>query len=98
MSGADLLGDLINYGSRPGEWQPSGGDHVPHGWVGDGTHDHNDDHIYVGMPDLTSFCVLYAARSDQMSAACRMWSESLTAASCVYMIGYVPALCADGPA
>ena len=56
LSGVDVLGDRINYGSRPGEWQPSGGDHVPDGWVGDGTLDRNLDADYLGMPDLTSFC------------------------------------------
>ena len=56
LSGADMLGDLINYGSRPGEWRPGGGDHVPDGCVGDGAHDRNLDTDYLGMPDLTSFC------------------------------------------
>ena len=56
ISAADLLGDLINYGSRAGEWQPSGGDHVPEDWVGDGTLDSNRDGDYLGMPYLTSFC------------------------------------------
>ena len=56
ISAADLLGDLINYGSRAGEWQPSGGDHVPEDWVGDGTLDSNHDGDYLGMPYLTSFC------------------------------------------
>ena len=51
-----MLGDLINYGSRPGEWRPGGGDHVPEGWVGYDTFDRNLDTDYLGMPDLTSFC------------------------------------------
>ena len=54
--GIDDLGELINYGSRPGEWQPSGGDHVPDTWVGDGTLDNNYDTDYAGIPNLTSFC------------------------------------------
>ena len=39
------LGNLLNYGSRPGEWQP-GGSHVPE----------NLDTDYLGLPDLTNFC------------------------------------------
>ena len=36
--------------------QPSGGDHVPEEWVGDGTLHSNHDGDYLGMPYLTSFC------------------------------------------
>lgn len=56
--GMDSIAELINYGSQPEQWQPSGGDHMPEGWVGDGTSDHNLDPTYLGMPDLTSFCTL----------------------------------------
>ena len=52
------LAHLINYGSQPGQWQPSGGDQVPDGWIGDGMPEHNPDPQYLGMPDLTSFCTL----------------------------------------
>jgi hypothetical protein len=58
MSGADCLSDQVNYGSRLGEWQPSGGDHVPDGWGEDGVLDGNHDGDYLGMPDLTSFCTI----------------------------------------
>jgi hypothetical protein len=56
--GMDSIAELINYGSQPGHFQLSGGDHIPEGWVGNDTSEQNLDHKYVGMPDLTSFCVI----------------------------------------
>jgi len=67
--------DMINYGSRAGEWQPSGGDHVPEDWVGDGTLDSNHDGDYLGMPYLTSSPAAPLQREGRRAAASRRRSQ-----------------------
>ena len=59
-SGIDEIAHLINYGSQPGDWRPSGGDWVPDGWEYDSDldDDKNLDTEFLGMPGLTAFCTI----------------------------------------
>ena len=60
-SQSSAVAELINYGSQPGQRQPSGSDHMPEGWSIDGMPELNPDPQYLGMRDLTSFCTVATA-------------------------------------